>query len=69
MPIALLLLSIDSGESHPTLAPVASWPGVVVIVILLGFIATAAILGPIVRATMRDEKATDEKRPSDSAGK
>jgi hypothetical protein len=40
---------------HPTLAPPASWPGVLVIVIILGFFATAAVLGPAIRAIMGDE--------------
>ena len=49
----LLQLPPDAIDPHPTLAPSAAWPGVVVIVILLGFFATAVVLGPIVRATMR----------------
>jgi hypothetical protein len=47
-------IASDALDPHPTLAPPAAWPGVVVIVIL-GIFATAAVLGPIVRATMRDE--------------
>lgn len=45
--------SIDA-YPHPALPAAALWPGVMVIIILLGFIATAAVLGPIVRALMRD---------------
>ena len=45
-------LLADALDPHPTLAEPAAWPGVVVIAIL-GFFATAALLGPIVRATMR----------------
>ncbi len=40
---------------HPTLAPESAWPGVVVIVIMLGLIGTAAVLGPIVRAINQDD--------------
>jgi hypothetical protein len=46
-------VSADAIDPHPSLAAPAAWPGVVVIVILLGFFATAVVLGPIVRATMR----------------
>lgn len=47
---------------HPPLAAPASWPGVMVIIIVLGFFVLAMLVGPIVRATMRESKAEEESR-------
>lgn len=41
---------------HPDLPPAANWPGVMVIIIVIGFFGTAMVLGPIVRAIMEEDK-------------
>jgi hypothetical protein len=64
--IDLLLLAASSPDvdtfPHPALPTAASWPGVVVIVIVVGFFATAMVLGPVVRAIMGDQTGRDRKK-------
>jgi len=50
----MLADAVDS-YPHPDLARPGNWPGVVVIIIVVGFFGTAMVLGPIVRAIMRDD--------------
>jgi hypothetical protein len=56
MPVRFALsLLADAVDPHPDLAPAANWPGVVVIIIVIGFFGTAMVLGPIVRALMHED--------------
>ena len=41
--------------AHPTISEDGSWAGAMVIVILVGFFLTAAVIGPIVRANAPEE--------------
>lgn len=56
--LSLAVASVDA-YPHPDLAPPSTWPGVMIIIILIGFIATAMVLGPVVRAIMEDEDEQD----------
>ena len=66
-----LSLASDAVDAypHPELAPAASWPGVVVIIIVLGFFGTAMVLGPIVRAIMQQDLAPLDPPADESARK
>ena len=48
--------AIDSADTypHPALAPPSLWPGAILIIIVVGLFATAAIVGPIVRVNMQE---------------
>ena len=60
-PVALSLAADSiNAYPHPDLADPSNWPGVMLIIILVGFFGTAMVLGPIVRALMRDELDEDK---------
>jgi hypothetical protein len=66
--ISLAVETLD-GYPHPDLAPASAWPGVMLIIIVLGFFATAAVLGPLVRAIMQHDLAPLEEGADESERK
>ena len=64
-----LAAEVVDAYPHPDLPAPAVWPGVMVIIIVMGFFATAAVLGPLVRALMREDLAPLDPPADESARK